>query len=301
MIADQRDCTLGSFTQSGGFINGVGNGLTKITAATATFSNAVINKTPIVASYLVLSGPITVNSGNITVTNVGLISETTSLTLGFDSHLITQTAARITQSASLVLLSAGTQTKPPSFINNGRWNSSRDLTINIRTTGNGSLIFSSGSTLSVTGVTFNMNTVNLANAVLRSIGSNFTADVLESTTGSVMSQSLIFTVTGHITLGSFTHVSGNTRIFRGTINNLNVTAGTFNVTGTGATNLGNLRFFGGTITSTGPAKNVNANAVYLLGQDLKTISRIMLTSGVIIFQCQVECELVAQSATLTTG
>jgi hypothetical protein len=102
-------------------------------------------------------------------------------------------------------------------------------------------------------------------------------------------------------MGTFNHISGNTRISRGNLNTLNLTSGTFNVTGnTGNTDLGNFLFEGGTITSTGISKTVTAKSVLLTGQDLKTISSVTLSSADIVFRCGNECELVLLQASLIT-
>jgi len=298
MIADQKGCSISSFTQTGGFINGVAT----ITIGSATLTNAVISNTPIVAGYLVLNGVSSVNGASITVTGTGLVTEPTQLTLGFNTTFVTTSTAKITQSASLLLIPSGTLTRPPSFINDGMWDSTKDLTLNILTTGKGRLTFEKGTTLAVTGINFSMNTVNLTSSVLKAVGSNVTVETIEGRTGSIISQSLVFMVNGHMTIGSFSHINGNTRLNRASITNLNVTSGIFNVTGTGATDLGNLRFEGGTITSTGPAKVVTARSIYLISQELKTLKNITLSSKDITWGCvPMECELVLLYATLTTG
>jgi hypothetical protein len=298
MVADQKTCTITSFTQTGGFINGIAT----LVIGSATLTNAVINNTPIVASYLVLNGVSTVNGASITVTGTGLVTEATQLTLGFNTSFITTPTAKISQTASLLLIPSGVLTRPPSFRNDGSWDSTRDLTINIMTSGSGSLTFERDTTLAVTGITFSMNTVNLNSSVLKSIGSNLTVNNIQAPTGSIVTQSLLFMINGVMNVGGFTHTNGNTRINRATIGNLNVTSGVFNVTGTGATDLGNLRFEGGTITSTGASKIVSARSIYIIGQDLKTLRNVTLSSADIIWRCiPMECELVLQNAVLTTG
>jgi len=100
---------------------------------------------------------------------------------------------------------------------------------------------------------------------------------------------------------NFNHISGTTRVSRATIGNLNITSGTFNVTGAGASSLGNLRFEGGLLTSTGISKVVSATGTLITGTNLKTISHVTLSSTDIAVLCgSVQCDLLSLSASLTT-
>jgi len=199
-----------------------------------------------------------------------------------------------------MLIPAGNLPVPPYLRNDGRWTSTSDLTLNVISNGTGTFEFN-GATLSATGLPFSIASLFLTGATFRSVGSTVDITDINGNNGNVVTQSITFTIRGLITVQNFNHISGNSRIARAAIGNLNVTSGTFEITGTQASNLGNFRFFGGLLTSTGIGNVVSATETHITGQDLKTISHITLSSEAISIQCGgSQCNLLTLSSQITT-
>jgi len=296
LVADTRQCNIGTFTQTGGSINGTAT----LSTGTAILSNAVINNTPVMASSLTLQGFTTINSGSLTVTVLGLVSVPSQLTLSAGAIFQITANAQVSQSASLQILPSGT-TQTPSFKNNGKWTSTASLTLDTLTNGAGSFQLGSGGTITATGISLSIGSLLLTSATLTSIGSQVTIGSIDGTGGTIKSQSQTFVVTGTTNVASFVHENGITSLSTGNVGSLDVQSGTFNVTGSGL-KVNTLSFEGGTITSHAQSVTISAGNTVITGNMPKTLSSVTVSSTNLSLSCGTsQCQLITLSAQLTTA
>jgi len=293
--ADTMQCNIGTFTQTGGSVTGSAI----VSAQMATLSNAVINASPVTAVQLTLSGFTSLNGGSLTVTSIGIVSASSQLTLGSGAKFVVSAGAHVSQSTPLQILPSGT-TIVPYFQNDGIWTSTSMLTLNTLTQGKGSFSFGSGSSLSATGITFSTGALVLTSATFNVIGSIVTIGSIDGNGGTITSQGQVFTVTGHMNVGTFTHKNGNTNIATGTLGTLDVQTGTFSVTGSGLA-VNTITFEGGLITATGSAIMITASTTTISGNMPKTIETVTISSTAINLSCGAQqCELLTLNGALVT-
>jgi len=297
--ADTKQCNIATFTQTGGFITG--NAV--VSVGTATLTTAVINNTPFTAANLNLNGVSNFNGGTLTVTELCVVAASSQLTLASGTVFYIISTAKVSQSAPLLLVPNGNPTVPPYLRNDGQWTSTSDLTLDIQANGNGRFDFQKGTTITVTGTNFTGNNLLLTSATFKSIDSTIVIQTIDGSDSSIFSQSMPLTVTGRMNIQNYYQQNGNTNVDHGNIANLNITTGTFKVTGTEKMSIGSLLFNGGGFTSTGPTKVVDVMQAHITGIDQKIISSVTLYSRSIIFDCgdKDQCELLYLLASLTTN
>jgi hypothetical protein len=295
LVADTKQCNVVSFTQTGGSIGGSAT----VSAGTATFSNAVINNTPVTAATLILKGFSSINGGSLTVTSLGNVAAASQLTLGGGAVFAVASTAKVTQSYALEILPSGT-TQVPSFRNDGKWTSTATLTLDTLTSGVGSFEFQSGSSMTATGISFTTKSLLLTQATFTSVGSTVSIASVDGTGGTIISQSQVFTVSGNLNVATFTHQNGITNVATGNIQTLDVQTGTYNVTGSSIT-VGSLTFEGGQIQGT--SKNaIVASSTSVTSNQPKTIKNIVVSSTAINLACGAQqCQLLTLNAKLTTS
>jgi len=296
--ADTRQCNILTFTQTGGIITGTA----VVSVGSATLTTAIINNTPVSAVNLNLNGVSNINAGgSLTVTGLCVVSAASQITVASGTIFYVTPNAKVSQNAPLLFVPSGTPTVAPYVRNDGQWTSTSDLTLDIQTNGNGRFDFQKGTTLTVTGTSFSIGNLLLTSATFKSIDATVVIQTIDGTAGTILSQSLTFTVTGSMNIQNYVQLNGNTNIARGDIANLNITTGTFSVTGTGQMTIGNLEFDGGVITSTAPSRVVSVTRAHITGIDQKTISMVTLSSRSFVFDCEKtsQCQLLYLSASIT--
>jgi hypothetical protein len=294
--ADTRQCSIISFTQSGGTIQGMAT----LSCSTATLSNAQVVNTPVTATSLYLAGFSTLNGGSLTVVNLGVVSQNSQLTLGMGAVFTVLANAQVSQSYPLQILPSGTS-QIPSFINNGKWTSTSSLSLDILTSGSGSFQFGTGGSVSVTGIKFTINSLLLTSATFTSIGSTVLINSVDGSGSTINSQSQSWVVNGTMNVGTFNHQNGITNIVTGNIGTLSVQTGTFNVTGNGI-KVGTLNFQGGTITSHSQAVNIATTTTMITTNNPKTISAVTIETDGLTMSCGAQqCQLIMINAQITTN
>jgi hypothetical protein len=294
LVADTKQCNVGTFSQTGGSISGTAT----FSASTATLSNAVINNTPVTASTLNLKGVANLNGGSLTVTGLGVVQASSQLTLASGALFYVGSAAKVSQGFPLQVLPSGVP--PPTFKNDGKWTSTSMLTLNTLTNGAGSFELGSGSSLSATGITFSTSSVLLTSSIFSCVGSTVTIGSIDGTGGTIIFSSQLFTVTGSMTVANYTQQNGQSKIASGNLNFLDLQSGTFDITGSGLA-VTSFTWEGGEVLGTG-TNALTAMTASLTGTMPKQLNSIVLSSPSINLACgATQCEFETINAKLTTA
>jgi len=285
-----------TFSQSGGSVQGTAT----LSVGSATLSNAQIVNTPLTTSNLDLAGFSTLNGGSLTVTGLGIVSETSQLTLGMGALFFVTGAAQVSQSSPLQILPSGTS-QTPSFKNDGKWTSTSTLTLDTLTSGAGNFQFGNGGSVVATGIKFSINSLLLTSSTFTSIGSTVNINSVDGSGGTINSQGQSFVVNGTMNVGTFNHQNGITNVVTGNVGTLTIQSGTFNVTGNGI-KVGTLNFQGGSIGSHAQSVNfVNTNTMITTNSP-KTISAVTISTDALTLSCGAQqCQLILINAEITTN
>jgi hypothetical protein len=296
LVVDTRQCNVVTFSQSGGSVQGTAT----LSVGSATLSNAQIVNTPLTASNLDLAGFTTLTGGSLTVTGLGVVSETSQLTLGMGAVFSVSAGAQVSQSSPLQILPSGTA-QTPSFKNDGKWTSTSQLSLDTLTSGAGNFQFGNGGSIIATGIKFSINSLLLTSASFSSIGSTVNINSVDGSGGTINSQGQTFVVNGTMNVATFNHQNGMTNVVTGTVGTLTIQSGTFNVTGNGI-KVGNLNFQGGSIGSHAQSVTfVNTNTMITTNSP-KTISSVTISTDGLTLSCgPQQCQLILINAQITTN
>jgi len=295
--ADASPLAIGTFELTGGVLTGKA----QVNANTALLSNADIVNTPLSVTGLTLKNPpSTLDGATLTVLQNAVVATESQLTLSNGAQFVISNNAQVSQSAPLSLVPAS-QDHPPVFTNNGQWTSTSKLTLVVVTKGTGSFQFGTGATTTLSGIPFNAGSLTLTSSTLEVVGSIVSVGSV-SGTGIIDHQGQQFVVTGSLSAQKFTLVNGVVQTVTANINTLDIQAGTFNITGSGAT-ITSFTWEGGLVTapSASTSTTLGVTSLTLTGTIAKTITNLKVTVTNLALTCGTQqCQLFTQNAALNT-
>jgi hypothetical protein len=297
-----KAATIGDLSQTGGVLEGPA----PIIVTTGSFSNAQISSLNLTVDTFTLLGFVSLSSSSLTISQNGIISQTCQITLSPGSSFTVSNTASVSQSAQFVISKSSSQNPAPTFTNDGQWTSTSELSILITTQGKGNFQLATGSTTSITGISFTTGSIIATSANFTSVGSTFQATSIAGT-GRFISQGNTFDVSGSINANSYTQTNGATSVGTGTIVTLDIQSGTFTINGpappTGALlSLTSFTFEGGLLSSLSATSNVAITTLALTGTQPKTFSDVTVNAALLKLDCgSTQCQLFTQNAHLISG
>jgi hypothetical protein len=302
LIASSKSATINDLIQSGGVLAGPA----PLTIGSGSFANAQISSAQLNVGTFTLNGYTSLSSSTLTITQNGVISKDTQVTLSPKSTFSVGSNAVVSQSAAFEILATSSSTPAPQFQNDGQWTSTSNLVLFVPTSGKGIFQFATGSTTSITGITFSAGSIIATSANFSAIGSSVNVGSIAGT-GYFATSGNDFTVTQSINCNTFTQTNGVTKFGNGAITNLNFITGTISVTGpqppTGPIlGVGTFNFQGGIFSSLAETSPVSVSNFILTGTQPKTLNSASLTAGYLELNCgTTQCQLFTESAHLYSG
>jgi len=190
----------------------------------------------------------------------------------------------------------GASSTPPSVRNDGTWTSTANTNIVVNTMGAGSFVFQAKSMLSVTGVNFATNSIEVDTmATFLGVTGNIGA---LSGKGNVSLAGKQFSF-GVVTINSLNHVTGATTIASGNgVNYLSVQNGNFIVNG--ELSCTNFNFTAGTVSGQGVGtSSIRATNALFSGSVPKFVTNLAVTADFISWNCGDSCQLVNNAGQLS--
>eukprot|EP01123_Difflugia_compressa_P009242 TRINITY_DN299_c0_g1_i1.p1 TRINITY_DN299_c0_g1~~TRINITY_DN299_c0_g1_i1.p1 ORF type:complete len:611 (+),score=138.96 TRINITY_DN299_c0_g1_i1:46-1878(+) len=293
LITKTNPSVLSNLVQTGGTLTGTG----PITISTASWTNALITKATLNIASLKINGFSSIDASTISL-NVVVIGSASQLTLSNAAQITVLSTGDVSQSGPFKIIPSSSGN---SLMHNGKWTSTSDLQLLITTSGTGSFQFGTGSTTSITGISFTTGYMTFTDGQFNSVSSVVTVNNIEGS-GTITSSGQSFTVLDFITADSYTNINGITTVGGAAIETLDIATGTYNVTGTMSTSV-SFSFEGGAIYGAGSAKTqLTAGSIKISGNQFKSIQDITMKTSNLTLQCgATACQLATTDATITTS
>jgi len=297
LIADQMVCNIGSFDQSGGFIQGTGT----LSIGMADLENSNIASATVNVGILSVDGFVTLtNNAFVNVQNSFIVSASSHITMETGANFGISNSGSVTQNFPLDIVASGTSS-PPGFVNNGRWMSTSTLNLNVPSRGSGSYNFTSGAKLTVSGSTFATPSLTLVSATYTAVGSINVITNIFGSGSTINAQSVDLRVTGRVNILNFNQINGQSQIASGSIGALVITGGNFNATGPGV-QVTTLNLQEGELSSVGLANTIQVGQLMITGTVTKSIFDVTVKCKSFSFSCGgTTCPVIYQNALITTA
>jgi hypothetical protein len=295
-ITSSQKLSISHLDQSGGEINGGA----QIASDVVTLSTAVLTDSAITAQNLELKGFTSLVGTQLRVTGLCTISSASQLTMSSGALFSIESGGRVSHSAALKVLPSGTDS-PPSFVNNGKWTQTSQLSSVVNTDGTGTWDLGPGSSIDITGINWKAGLLSLTSATFTSLGSYVNIKSIDGRQGVITHNGYQF-VTTSLNVDTFNHKNGFTQTNTGTIGTFNIENGNVNVT-TAAT-ISKLNMTGGTLAGADPSAGVIVtvtNSTFTTSTP-KTLENLILYTSNIDLNCPgaVQCQLFTINAEITT-
>jgi len=279
------------------FTGGELAGKATVKVTSSSFGSATITSAAITTTNLDIAGFSTLTGGaSLTVTGSGKVSTGGQLTLNGGSLFSIAASAQFAQGNPFGVV-PGADPTPSTLNNDGVWTSSSSANIVVNTQGKGSWVSTATSTIAVTGITFTIGSGQVA-GTWKFLGVTGTIPTL-SGGGYVEINGKTFII-GASSIGTLSHLNGQTTVTSGTVGTLSVANGNFIIS---KLSVQSLNFTAGVIAgSSSSGSTLNSASTVLTGEAPKFVNNIKVASDEINWNCLGgSCQVVTNNAVFQTS